>query len=88
MWCFCPKSGKEYFADIKKSCKDNAVITTYSTALPTRLALYENGYKLYINSGENFRNATVASLVELDEFQKVDMKYKISCNRDTKPLRD
>ena len=79
---------KEYFADIKKSCKDNAVITTYSTALPTRLALYENDYNLYINSGENFRNATVASLVELDEFQKVDMKHKISCNRDTKPLRD
>jgi len=79
---------KEYFADIKKACKSDAVITTYSTSLPTRLAMYENGYNLYINSGENFRKATVASLVELDEFELVNMKHKISCNPDTKPLRD
>lgn len=79
---------KEYFADIKKACKKDAVLTTYSTALPTRLALWENGFNLYINSGENFRNATVASLVELDEFLHVDMAHKISCNPDTKALRD
>ena len=79
---------KEYFTDIKKACKDDAVITTYSTSLPTRLALYENDYNLYINSGENFRNATVASLIELDEFELVNMKHKISCNPDTKSLRD
>jgi len=79
---------KEYFLDIKKACKDNAVITTYSTSLPTRLALYENDYNLYINSGENFRNATVASLAKLDNFELVNMKHKISCNPDTKPLRD
>jgi len=78
----------EYFADIKKACKIDALVTTYSTSLPTRLALYENGYNLYINSGEDFRNATVASLVKLDEFELVNMKHKISCNPDTKPLRD
>jgi len=79
---------KEYFSDIKKASKDDAVITTYSTSLPTRLALYENGYNLYINSGEDFRSATVASLVKLDEFELVNMKHKISCNPDTKSLRD
>ena len=79
---------EEYFLDIKNSCKKDAIITTYSTSLPTRLALYENGYNLYINSGEDFRSATVASLVKLDEFELVNMKHKISCNPDTKPLRD
>jgi len=73
---------------IKKFSDFFDVVTTYSTSLPTRLALYENDYNLYINSGKDFRNATVASLVELDEFELVNMKHKISCNPDTKSLRD
>ena len=79
---------KEYFADIQKACKEDAVLTTYSTALATRLALWENGFNLYINSGEDFRNATVASLTELNEFIHVDIKHKISCNPNVKSLRD
>ncbi|MDA7817183.1 MnmC family methyltransferase [Sulfurimonas sp.] len=79
---------KEYFSDIKTASKKDAVLTTYSTALPTRIALWENGFYLYINSGENFRNATVASLVELDEFLHVDIEHKISCNPTIKSLRD
>ena len=79
---------KEYFADIQKACRQDAVLTTYSTALATRLALYENGFNLYLNSGEEFRNATVASQVKLDEFLPVDMKHKISCNPHVKPLMD
>lgn len=79
---------KEYFADIKKACKRDAVLTTYSTALPTRLALWENGFELYINSGENFRNATVASLFKIDDFKEVNMEHKISCNPDAKSLHD
>ena len=78
----------EYFADIKKSMKKDAVLTTYSTALKTRLALYQNGFKVYLNKGDGFRNATVASTFELDEFELVDMQHKISCNKDVKPLRD
>ena len=79
---------KEYFADIKRACKKDAILTTYSTSLPTRLALYENGFNLYINSGEEFRSATVASLDKLDEFLHVDIKHKISCNPHVEPLRD
>ena len=78
----------EYFKDIKTSIKDDGVLTTYSIALATRLALYKNDFNLYINSGENFRDATVASSSKLDEFKKVDMEHKILCNRDAKPLRD
>jgi tRNA U34 5-methylaminomethyl-2-thiouridine-forming methyltransferase MnmC len=79
---------KEYFSDIKNIIKKDAVLTTYSTALATRIALYENGFNLYINKGENFRDATVASLRELHDFIAVDMKHKISCNPHVKPLRD
>ena len=79
---------KEYFSNIEGSMKDDGVLTTYSTALKTRLALYENGFKLYLNKGENFRTATVASKIELDKFELVDMKHKISCNPNVKSLRD
>jgi predicted sulfurtransferase len=63
-------------------------LTTYSTALKTRLALYENGFNLYINSGDNYRDATVATMRELSGFKKVDMPHKIKCNPDIEPLRD
>jgi tRNA U34 5-methylaminomethyl-2-thiouridine-forming methyltransferase MnmC len=79
---------KEYFGDIKKCMKKDGILTTYSMALTTRLALYENGFNIYINSGEGFRDATVASLNFLDEFEHVDMKHKISCNPHVKPLAD
>lgn len=79
---------KEYFADIKNIIKKDAVVTTYSTALATRLALYENGFNIYINQGEGFRDATIAFLNELEQFVHVDMKHKISCNPHVKPLRD
>ena len=78
----------EYFSDIKKSIKDDAILTTYSIALPTRLALYENGFNVFLNSGDDFRNATVASLKMVDEFALVDVEHKISCNPDIRPLRD
>ena len=79
---------KEYFSDIKKCMKKDGILTTYSMALATRLALYENGFNIYINSGEGFRDSTVASLSELDEFAHVDMKHKILCNPHVKPLMD
>lgn len=79
---------KEYFSDIKDSMKDDGVLTTYSTALATRLALYENRFSVYINRGEDFRNATLASLQNIYGFKEVDMKHKISCNPDVRALKD
>lgn len=79
---------KEYFADIKNIIKEDAVLTTYSTAFAVRLALYENGFNLYINRGEGFRNATVASLSRLEGFEKVDMEHKIRCNPHVSSLKD
>ncbi|MEA1920605.1 MAG: MnmC family methyltransferase, partial [Campylobacterota bacterium] len=78
---------KEYFSDISKVIKDDGILTTYSTAFKTRLALYENGFNVYINSGEGYRNATLASR-SLIKLPLVNMEHKISCNRDVQSLRD
>lgn len=78
----------EYFADIKKLLKDDGVLTTYSTALSVRLSLYENGFRVYLNKGDNYRNATIASLSKLDGFLEVDVEHKKMCNPDTKAIKD
>jgi len=79
---------QEYFSDIKKCMKNDAIMTTYSIALKTRLALHVNGFNVYINSGDDYRDATVASLEELAAFKRVDMEHKIACNPNVKPLSD
>jgi tRNA U34 5-methylaminomethyl-2-thiouridine-forming methyltransferase MnmC len=78
---------KEYFSDISKVIYDDGILTTYSMALKTRLALYENGFDIYINSGDGFRDCTLASKKSLD-YKLVDMEHKISCNPNTKALTD
>lgn len=78
---------KEYFADIARVIKDEGILTTYSMALKTRLALHENGFNIYINSGEGFRKATLASKSTLP-YPKVDMAHKMACNPDVRSLRD
>jgi len=79
---------QEYFADIRQAMKSDAILTTYSTALKTRLALDANGFFVYLNEGEKFRNATVATLMPIDGYKAVDMQHKRSCNPDVKPLCD
>jgi len=79
---------KEYFQDIAIAMKKDGVLTSYSTALRTRLALYENGFNIYLNKGKDFRTATVASRDKLSKFELVDMAHKISCNQDIQPLKD
>jgi len=79
---------REYFSDISRLIKNDGVLTTYSIALKTRLALYRNDFKIYLNEGEGYRKATVASKMALSKFEKVDMEHKILCNPNVMPLRD
>lgn len=79
---------REYFAELACLTHEQSVITTYSTALRTRLALFENGFDVYLNKGEGFRNATVGCKTALPRFEKVDMAHKITCNPDVKSLSD
>ena len=78
----------EYFEDLKKAMREEGILTTYSISLATRLALWQNGFNIYINSSKNIRASTVASIQKLQNFKEVDMPHKISCNPDAKPLRD
>jgi len=79
---------KEYFYDIKKAMTDDGVLTTYSIALKTRIALYENGFNVYLNEGRDFRGATLASFKSLENFKLVDVEHKMRCNPDVISLRD
>ena len=79
---------KEYFEDIANIIKKDGVLTTYSIALATRLALYENGFNIYVYEPKDARKSTIASLGELEQFEKIDMEHKIACNPHAKPLRD
>ena len=90
---FSPKSNpllwtSEYFKDIASLMKEDAILTTYSISLPTRIALYENGLKVYMQKGEGFRASTLASKSVLDEYEKVDVEHKMSCNPTVKSLKD
>jgi tRNA U34 5-methylaminomethyl-2-thiouridine-forming methyltransferase MnmC len=79
---------REYFADVARLIGNEGIVTTYSMALATRLALYENGLNIYLNQGEGYRSATVASVRELENLEKIDMEHKIACNPDATSLRD
>ena len=79
---------KEYFSDIANAMKKEGVLTTYSIAFKTRMALYENGFNIYLNTGEGYRDATIASQMQLLNIASVDMQHKISCNPHILSLRD
>ena len=79
---------KEYFADIAKAIKKDGLLTTYSTALKTRLALHENGFFVYLAKAEGVRNFTLASHTLIPSLELVDMQHKMRCNPDVKPLSD
>ncbi|HEY9190831.1 MAG TPA: MnmC family methyltransferase [Sulfurovum sp.] len=79
---------KEYFAAIRKISKEDAVLTTYSTAAAVRLGLYENGFHIFIHRAELVRDSTVASLKKLDTLEYVDMELKKLRNTQARSLKD
>jgi tRNA U34 5-methylaminomethyl-2-thiouridine-forming methyltransferase MnmC len=79
---------KEYFRDIKNIIKDDGVVTTYSISLATRLALYKNGFNLFLYKDKHIRSSTIASPKLLNDIELVDMPHKIKINPNAKSLRD
>lgn len=79
---------REYFADVARLMGDEGVVTTYSIALAIRMGLYENGFNVYLNAGEGYRSATVASVRLLCEYEKIDVEHKMRCNPGTTSLCD
>ncbi|KIM02608.1 MAG: hypothetical protein KN64_14530 [Sulfurovum sp. AS07-7] len=89
---FSPKKNpllwtREYFKDLRKLCSDKIIITTYSSATPVRMGLYENGFLLYEHSSSGVRAGTIASLAPL-ELNFIDMELKMSRNKEVKSLKD
>ncbi len=66
----------EYFELIKNVSHPETIITTYSTATPVRLALYENGFRVYSHTSEKVREGTIASMKELPSLVEIDMEQK------------
>ena len=90
---FSPKSNpllwtSEYFKEISALMKPDAILTTYSIALPTRISLHENGLNVYLHTGEGFRSATIASKSASLEYEKVDVAHKMRCNPEVVSLKD
>ena len=78
----------EYFKDIASLMKEEAILTTYSVALPIRIAMYENGLNVYAHKGDGFRTATLASKSTLSGYEKVDVRHKMACNPTVSSLKD
>jgi len=90
---FSPKNNpllwtSEYFGDIAKIIECDGILTTYSTALATRLALYEQGFNIYLYQDDAIRNSTLASFSILKNITPVDMNHKIKTNPNAQPLSD
>lgn len=79
---------KEWFADVRAVAKEDAVLTTYSTAAAIRLGLYENDFYLHIHRAEKMRDSTVASRKKLEGFEYIDMELKKVRNTQARSLRD
>ena len=78
----------EHFSDIRNICKEDALLTTYSTAAAIRLGLYENGFYIFIHSAELMRNSTVASLKMLKGVEYIDMELKKVRNPKARSMKD
>jgi len=79
---------REFFSDIAKLCNSDAILTTYSTAASIRLALYENGFLIFIYYGERTRYSTIASMKMLDNLEYIDMELKKIRNPVSQSFRD
>jgi tRNA U34 5-methylaminomethyl-2-thiouridine-forming methyltransferase MnmC len=79
---------KEHFADIRAISKEDALLTTYSTAAAIRLGLYENDFFIFVHRAEMMRNSTVASLKRLDGLEYIDMELKKIRNKEARSMKD
>jgi len=79
---------REFFKDVSAISKEDAILTTYSTAASIRLGLYENGFLLFIHYGEMTRYSTVASRKMLHNLKYIDMELKKIRNPTAKSFKD
>ena len=80
----------EYFRDIAKILKNDAILTTYSIATPIRLSIYLNSFIIYEYKPNNSNRITIAlNKKEIDNnFKYIDMELKQIRNTKAKALYD
>ncbi len=78
---------KEYFDMLRKLCNEDAIITTYSSATPVRMGMWESGFKLFASPKSSVRSGTIATLGSL-ELEPIDMELKLQRNPNAKSLKD
>lgn len=78
----------EFFADIAGIVKEDAILTTYSTAAAIRLGLYENGFLIFVHYGEMTRYSTIASMKMLKDLEYIDMELKKLRNPTAQSFKD
>ena len=79
---------REYFKDVRAICKEDALLTTYSTAAAIRLGLYENDFLIFVHRAQMMRYSTVASLKMLEDLEYIDMELKKERNPTAQSIRD
>ena len=79
---------REWFADIRALCSEDAVLTTYSTAAATRMGLHEKGFELHYYDAPDTRRSLIASPRRIESLEWIDMALKITRNPDARSLRD
>ena len=78
----------EYFKDVRAICKEDAILTTYSTAAAIRLGLYENDFFIFVHRAEMMRYSTVSSLKMLEDLEYIDMELKKVRNAEARSMKD
>jgi tRNA U34 5-methylaminomethyl-2-thiouridine-forming methyltransferase MnmC len=83
---------REWFADVRAVCAEDAVLTTYSTAAAIRMGLHENRFELHDYKPEGARGSLIASPSRIDHgglpLVWIDMALKMERNPDGRSLRD
>ena len=80
----------EYFKNIYKLLKNDAVLTTYSIATPIRLSLFESNFIIYEYKPDNSNRITIASNKKIvkENFKYIDMELKKTRNTAASALYD
>jgi tRNA U34 5-methylaminomethyl-2-thiouridine-forming methyltransferase MnmC len=82
----------EYFDDINKLLKKDAILTTYSIATPIRLSIYQNDFLIYEYKPNNSNRITIAlnkkEIHHNTNFKYIDMELKKTRNTTARALYD
>ncbi len=79
---------KEYFGELARRLTPDAIVTTYSSATPVRLAMAENALHIYRPPDSSVRPGTIASPSADLPLEPIDMDLKRERNPSAAPLSD